>query len=105
MSIPLLENKIWLRRTQQKVGRLSAGSKITSLLTGNDIFFCGTEAGVIKVNNTHKQWHNSFQMVNLIEPILTSDDKKTGMGSVIAQKTRIRGRHYISNNQFKVMSE
>ncbi|KAF3507398.1 hypothetical protein F2Q69_00003076 [Brassica cretica] len=48
MSIPLLENKIWLRRTQQKVGRLSAGSKITSLLTGNDIFFCGTEAGVIK---------------------------------------------------------
>lgn len=47
------ENKIWLRRTQQKVGRLSAGSKITSLLTANDIVFCGTEAGVIKVNNTH----------------------------------------------------
>ena len=44
-------------------------------------------------------------MVNLIVPILTSDDKKTGMGSVIAQKTRIRGRHYISNNQLKVMSK
>ncbi|CAH8259639.1 unnamed protein product [Arabidopsis lyrata] len=40
--------QIWLRRTQQKVGRLSAGSKITSLLTANDIVFCGTEAGVIK---------------------------------------------------------
>ncbi|CAH8343692.1 unnamed protein product [Eruca vesicaria subsp. sativa] len=40
--------QVWLRRTQQKVGRLSAGSKITSLLTGNDIVFCGTEAGVIK---------------------------------------------------------
>lgn len=44
------KNKVWLRRTQQKVGRLSAGSKITSLLTANDIVFCGTEAGVIKVN-------------------------------------------------------
>ncbi|XP_023642671.1 putative E3 ubiquitin-protein ligase LIN-1 isoform X2 [Capsella rubella] len=40
--------QIWLRRTQQKVGRLSAGSKITSLLTANDSVFCGTEAGVIK---------------------------------------------------------
>ncbi|ESQ49346.1 hypothetical protein EUTSA_v10019914mg [Eutrema salsugineum] len=40
--------QVWLRRTQQKVGRLSAGSKITSLLTANDIVFCGTEAGVIK---------------------------------------------------------
>ncbi|CAA7017112.1 unnamed protein product [Microthlaspi erraticum] len=40
--------QVWLRRTQQKVGRLSAGSKITSLLTANDIIFCGTEAGVIK---------------------------------------------------------
>ncbi|XP_010445833.1 PREDICTED: putative E3 ubiquitin-protein ligase LIN-1 isoform X2 [Camelina sativa] len=40
--------QIWLRRTQQKVGRLSAGSKITSLLTANDIVFCGTEAGFIK---------------------------------------------------------
>ncbi|KAH0933934.1 hypothetical protein HID58_011051 [Brassica napus] len=40
--------QVWLRRTQQKVGRLSAGSKITSLFTGNDIVFCGTEAGVIK---------------------------------------------------------
>ncbi|XP_010547024.1 PREDICTED: putative E3 ubiquitin-protein ligase LIN-1 isoform X3 [Tarenaya hassleriana] len=40
--------QIWLRRTQQKVGRLSAGSKITSFLTANDIVLCGTEAGVIK---------------------------------------------------------
>ncbi|KAI8004081.1 putative E3 ubiquitin-protein ligase LIN-1 [Camellia lanceoleosa] len=40
--------QIWLRGTQQKVGRLSAGSKITSLLTGNDIILCGTEAGLIK---------------------------------------------------------
>ncbi|KFK38151.1 hypothetical protein AALP_AA3G075800 [Arabis alpina] len=40
--------QVWLRRTQQKVGRLSTGSKITSLLTANDIIFCGTEAGVIK---------------------------------------------------------
>ncbi|VVA96755.1 unnamed protein product [Arabis nemorensis] len=40
--------QVWLRRTQQKVGRLSAGSKITSLLAANDVVFCGTEAGVIK---------------------------------------------------------
>lgn len=53
-AIWFVKNKVWLRRTQQKVGRLSAGSKITSLLTANDIVFCGTEAGVIKVNNTHK---------------------------------------------------
>ncbi|KAG1371264.1 putative E3 ubiquitin-protein ligase LIN-1 [Cocos nucifera] len=40
--------QIWLRGTQQKVGRLSAGSKITSLLTANDIIFCGSETGLIK---------------------------------------------------------
>lgn len=40
--------QIWLRGTQQKVGRISAGSKITSLLTANDIILCGTEAGLIK---------------------------------------------------------
>lgn len=41
--------QIWLRGTQHKVGRLSAGSKITSLLTANDIIICGTETGMIKV--------------------------------------------------------
>ncbi|KAL1548460.1 putative E3 ubiquitin-protein ligase LIN-1 isoform X1 [Salvia divinorum] len=40
--------QIWLRGTQQKVGRLSAGSKITSLLSANDMILCGTEKGVIK---------------------------------------------------------
>ncbi|OVA00222.1 WD40 repeat [Macleaya cordata] len=40
--------QIWLRGTQQKVGRLSAGSRITSLLTANDIVICGTETGLIK---------------------------------------------------------
>ncbi|XP_058212483.1 putative E3 ubiquitin-protein ligase LIN isoform X2 [Rhododendron vialii] len=40
--------QIWLRGTQQKVGRLSAGSKITSVLTGNDVVLCGTERGLIK---------------------------------------------------------
>ncbi|KAK2970821.1 hypothetical protein RJ640_014809, partial [Escallonia rubra] len=40
--------QIWLRGTQNKVGRLSAGSKITSLLTANDVVLCGTESGVIK---------------------------------------------------------
>ncbi|GER52179.1 transducin/WD40 repeat-like superfamily protein [Striga asiatica] len=40
--------QIWLRGTQQKVGRLSAGSKITSLLSANDIILCGTEKGLIK---------------------------------------------------------
>lgn len=40
--------QIWLRETKQKVGRLSAGSRITSLLTANDIIFCGTEMGSIK---------------------------------------------------------
>uniref|UniRef100_I1PUW1 Uncharacterized protein n=2 Tax=Oryza glaberrima TaxID=4538 RepID=I1PUW1_ORYGL len=40
--------QIWLRENQQKVGRLSAGSKITSMFTANDIIFCGTETGLIK---------------------------------------------------------
>ncbi|XP_008789861.4 putative E3 ubiquitin-protein ligase LIN-1 isoform X1 [Phoenix dactylifera] len=40
--------QIWLRGMQKKVGRLSAGSKITSLLTANDIIFCGSETGLIK---------------------------------------------------------
>uniref|UniRef100_A0A2P2NXX6 Uncharacterized protein n=1 Tax=Rhizophora mucronata TaxID=61149 RepID=A0A2P2NXX6_RHIMU len=40
--------QIWLRGSQQKVGRISAGSKITSLLTANDIILCGTEKGLIK---------------------------------------------------------
>ncbi|XP_071727760.1 putative E3 ubiquitin-protein ligase LIN-1 [Rutidosis leptorrhynchoides] len=40
--------EIWLRGTQQKVGRLSAGSKITSVLTANDMILCGTESGLIK---------------------------------------------------------
>ncbi|KAK1387571.1 putative E3 ubiquitin-protein ligase LIN-1 [Heracleum sosnowskyi] len=40
--------QIWLRGTQHKVGRLSAGSKITSLLTANDMVLCGTETGLIK---------------------------------------------------------
>ncbi|OWM71234.1 hypothetical protein CDL15_Pgr011361 [Punica granatum] len=43
--------QIWLRGTQQKVGRISAGSKITSLLTANDVVICGTEAGLIKVSD------------------------------------------------------
>ncbi|KAJ6911971.1 hypothetical protein NC652_022301 [Populus alba x Populus x berolinensis] len=41
--------QIWLRGMQQKVGRISAGSKITSLLTANDMVLCGTEKGLIKV--------------------------------------------------------
>ncbi|KAK6161171.1 hypothetical protein DH2020_004552 [Rehmannia glutinosa] len=40
--------QIWLRGTQHKVGRLSAGSKITSLLSANDMILCGTEKGLIK---------------------------------------------------------
>ncbi|XP_030460055.1 putative E3 ubiquitin-protein ligase LIN-1 isoform X2 [Syzygium oleosum] len=40
--------QIWLRGTAQKVGRISAGGKITSLLTANDVVICGTEAGLIK---------------------------------------------------------
>lgn len=40
--------QIWLRGQQQKLGRLSAGSRITSLLTANDIILCGSEAGLIK---------------------------------------------------------
>ncbi|WOL00436.1 E3 ubiquitin-protein ligase [Canna indica] len=40
--------QIWLREQQRKVGRLSAGSKITSLLASNDVIYCGTESGVIK---------------------------------------------------------
>ncbi|KAL6844988.1 hypothetical protein ACP4OV_025161 [Aristida adscensionis] len=40
--------QIWLREKQQKVGRLSAGSKITSMFATNDMIFCGTETGLIK---------------------------------------------------------
>ncbi|KAF5180792.1 Transducin/WD40 repeat-like superfamily protein [Thalictrum thalictroides] len=40
--------EIWLRGTQRKVGRLSAGSKITCLLTANDMVICGTDTGLIK---------------------------------------------------------
>ncbi|PKA57685.1 Putative E3 ubiquitin-protein ligase LIN-1 [Apostasia shenzhenica] len=41
--------QIYLREKQQSVGRLSAGSKITSLLAANDMILCGTEAGLVKV--------------------------------------------------------
>ncbi|KAM3358495.1 putative E3 ubiquitin-protein ligase LIN [Capsicum galapagoense] len=47
-SVSMSNIQIWLRGTQHKVGRLSAGSKITSLLTANDIIICGTETGMIK---------------------------------------------------------
>ncbi|CAK9138979.1 unnamed protein product [Ilex paraguariensis] len=40
--------QIWLRGTQHKVARLSADSKITSILTANDMVLCGTEMGTIK---------------------------------------------------------
>ncbi|PKU65998.1 Putative E3 ubiquitin-protein ligase LIN-1 [Dendrobium catenatum] len=41
--------RIFLREKQQSVGRLSAGSKVISLFTANDIILCGTEAGLVKV--------------------------------------------------------
>ncbi|KAJ0802953.1 putative [Myosin heavy-chain] kinase transcription factor WD40-like family [Helianthus annuus] len=40
--------EIWLRGAHHKVGRLSVGSKITSMLTANDMILCGTESGLIK---------------------------------------------------------
>ncbi|KAJ7955118.1 RING-type E3 ubiquitin transferase [Quillaja saponaria] len=40
--------QIWLRGAQKKMGRISAGSKITSLLAANDVLLCGTETGLIK---------------------------------------------------------
>ncbi|KAL2997465.1 hypothetical protein AAZX31_09G043200 [Glycine max] len=40
--------QIWLRGAPKKLGRISAGSKITSILAANDIIFCGTETGLIK---------------------------------------------------------
>ncbi|KAE9598671.1 putative transcription factor WD40-like family [Lupinus albus] len=40
--------QIWLRGGLKKLGRVSAGSKITSLLAANDIILCGTETGLIK---------------------------------------------------------
>lgn len=52
------------------MGRLSAGSKITSLLSANDIVFCGTEAGVIKVKITPQSYKflNGFEMVRFLTP-------------------------------------
>ncbi|XP_022979665.1 putative E3 ubiquitin-protein ligase LIN-1 [Cucurbita maxima] len=40
--------QIWLRKAQLKVGRVSASSRITCLLTANDMVLCGTETGKIK---------------------------------------------------------
>ncbi|KAL5996143.1 hypothetical protein ACLOJK_026216 [Asimina triloba] len=40
--------QIWFREKPQKVGRVSAGSRITSVLAANDIILCGTESGIIK---------------------------------------------------------
>ncbi|XP_050921255.1 putative E3 ubiquitin-protein ligase LIN-1 isoform X2 [Lathyrus oleraceus] len=40
--------QIWLRGVPKKLGRISAGSKITSIYAANDIIFCGTEKGLIK---------------------------------------------------------
>ncbi|KAI0493831.1 hypothetical protein KFK09_023956 [Dendrobium nobile] len=40
--------QIFLREKQQSVGRLSAGSKVISLFTANDLILCGTEAGLVK---------------------------------------------------------
>ncbi|KAG0495416.1 hypothetical protein HPP92_000107 [Vanilla planifolia] len=48
-SIEASRAMIFLREKQQSVGRLSAGSKVTSLLTANDVILCGTEAGLVKV--------------------------------------------------------
>nr|KYP62445.1 Myosin heavy chain kinase B [Cajanus cajan] len=45
--------QIWLRGAPRKLGRISEGSKITSILAANDIIFCGTETGLIKVRATH----------------------------------------------------
>lgn len=49
-----LQKQIWLRGVPKKLGRISAGSKITSILAANDIILCGTEMGQIKVR-TYKQ--------------------------------------------------
>ncbi|XP_057430358.1 putative E3 ubiquitin-protein ligase LIN-1 isoform X2 [Lotus japonicus] len=40
--------QIWLRGVPKKLGRISAGSKITCMLAANDIILCGTEMGLIK---------------------------------------------------------
>ncbi|CAL0301616.1 unnamed protein product [Lupinus luteus] len=40
--------QIWLRGVPKYLGRISAGSKITSLLAANDIILCGTETGLVK---------------------------------------------------------
>lgn len=53
-KLGFLRVQIWLRGQQKKVGRLSAGSKIVSLLTANDIVLCGTENGLIKVPFFHR---------------------------------------------------
>ncbi|KAL0457421.1 UNVERIFIED_CONTAM: putative E3 ubiquitin-protein ligase LIN [Sesamum latifolium] len=53
-----MSSQIWLRGTQHKVGRLSAGSKITSLLSANDMILCGTEKGVIKKRREKQEEKN-----------------------------------------------
>ncbi|KAF3784078.1 putative E3 ubiquitin-protein ligase LIN-1 [Nymphaea thermarum] len=52
--------QVWLREKQQKVGAFSAGSKITSLMVANDIVFCGTPMGMIKVFRCHPEFSVSF---------------------------------------------
>ncbi|KAF7837811.1 putative E3 ubiquitin-protein ligase LIN-1 [Senna tora] len=61
--------QIWLRRTQKKVGRISAGSKITSLLSANDIILCGTEMGLIKLLNN--RGGSLYRDKGQLQPIVT----------------------------------
>lgn len=63
---PNFSNQIWLRGSQKKLGRISAGSKITSMLAANDIILCGTEMGLIKVSATNSS--NLFPIYLLLFP-------------------------------------
>lgn len=49
LNLKPISKQIWLRGVPKKLGRISAGSKITSIYAANDIIFCGTEKGLIKV--------------------------------------------------------
>ncbi|MQM11030.1 hypothetical protein Taro_043930 [Colocasia esculenta] len=99
--------QIWLRDQQQKVGRLSAGSKIVSILTGNDIVLCGTESGLIKdyertkevssVNKAEEGFHREASL-------LQTGRGKAGDASLVASTARTRGGERVAEDEQRPIS-
>ncbi|CAK7323112.1 unnamed protein product [Dovyalis caffra] len=64
--------QIWLKGMQQKVGRMSVGSRIISLLIANDVVLCGTEKGLIKVCSINSSYGLQFSSSTQSMVVLTA---------------------------------